>query len=81
VVVNTLALGTLEFDEIILRHNIILIGQNLSKKGHFVNTRKVEPMVGFEPTTYGLQNRCSNQLSYIGVTSLVGREGFEPPKA
>ena len=38
----------------------------------------VEPMVGFEPTTYSLQNCCSNQLSYIGM---VGREGFEPPKA
>ena len=38
----------------------------------------MEPGVGFEPTTCCLQNSCSNQLSYPG---LVGREGFEPPKA
>lgn len=26
----------------------------------------LEPMEGVEPTPHGLQNRCSNQLSYIG---------------
>jgi hypothetical protein len=26
-----------------------------------------KPTVGLEPTTYGLQNRCSIQLSYTGV--------------
>ena len=30
-----------------------------------------EPEVGFEPTTYGLQNRCSNQLSYIGSAAKI----------
>ena len=28
-----------------------------------VPLRVLEPPVGFEPTTLGLQNRCSNQLS------------------
>lgn len=28
---------------------------------------RMEPAVGFEPTTCGLQNRCSNQLSYAGA--------------
>ena len=30
----------------------------------------MEPTVRFELTTYGLQNRCSNQLSYVGETIL-----------
>ena len=29
--------------------------------------RRGKPSVGLEPTTYGLQNRCSIQLSYTGV--------------
>ena len=31
-----------------------------------------EPEVGFEPTAYGLQNRCSDQLSYSGAKLMVG---------
>ena len=81
VIVDAFALCALKFDEIILRHNVFIIGQTVSIYSHSVNTSALEPMVGFEPTTYGLQNRCSNQLSYIGLKSLVGREGFEPPKA
>ena len=30
----------------------------------------MEPMVGFEPTTYSLQNCRSNQLSYGGLILL-----------
>ncbi len=30
----------------------------------------MEPGVGFEPTTYSLQNYCSGQLSYPGTISL-----------
>ncbi len=26
---------------------------------HFLQRKKMEPTVGIEPTTYGLQNRCS----------------------
>ena len=28
------------------------------------------PPVGLEPTTYGLEDRCSNPLSYRGLTAL-----------
>ena len=28
---------------------------------------KREPEVGFEPTAYALQGRCSDQLSYSGA--------------
>ena len=31
-------------------------------------------MVGFEPTTYCLQNSCSNQLSYIRLLSKLYQE-------
>ncbi len=31
------------------------------------NRNSVKPTVGLEPTTYGLQNRCSIQLSYGGI--------------
>ena len=31
---------------------------------------KMEPAEGFEPTTYGLQNRRSNQLSYAGISAI-----------
>ena len=34
----------------------------------------MEPGVGFEPTTYSLQNYCSGQLSYPGTTSLKLRK-------
>gem|GEM_PF-5440955 len=34
--------------------------------GHSVYS--VEPTVGFEPTTCCLQNSCSNQLSYVGLS-------------
>src|SRR3990167_9271787 len=30
---------------------------------HRFSSEHVEPPVGFEPTTHGLQNRCSSQLS------------------
>ena len=30
--------------------------------------------MGFEPTTYGLQNRCSNQLSYFGILAKLVME-------
>ena len=34
--------------------------QNQSSVGHFLHRmQKMEPMVGIEPTTYGLRNRCS----------------------
>ena len=35
---------------------------------------------GFEPLTYGLEGRCSIQLSYERITKGVVRpEGVEPP--
>ena len=46
-----------------------------------------KPTVGLEPTTYGLQNRCSIQLSYTGNVTIilyicndcqVAVVGFEP---
>lgn len=52
---RTLAFCALQIDEIILRHNIRL------RRGQYRFYRNVsmEPPVGLEPTTYGLQNRCS----------------------
>ncbi len=40
--------------------------QRLSKPdtNHLPDLTKLVPRVGFEPTTYGLQNRCSTRLSY-----------------
>ena len=31
----------------------------------------LEPVEGVEPTTYGLQNRRSNQLSYTGIYGVM----------
>lgn len=60
------------FDQIFSRHKIIF-------------TDYPEPPIGFEPTTYCLQNSCSTvelgrQVPVGSILSLVGREGFEPPK-
>ena len=47
----------------------------------------LEPAVGFGPTTYGLQNRCSTtELRWLkrwrtSRAKVVGRVGFEPTKA
>ena len=30
-----------------------------------------EPMIGFEPTTYALRERCSTKLSYIGILKSI----------
>ena len=39
----------------------------------------MEPMVGFEPTTYPLRKDCSSQLSYIGEILILERVmGIEP---
>ncbi len=40
---------------------------------HSINYK---PTVGLEPTTYGLQNRCSIQLSYTGIKMMVIIQGF-----
>ena len=68
VVINTLTHRALKFDEIILRHKVpfcVLL----------------EPAVGFEPTTYCLQNSCSTTELCRREPTLVGRAGFEPAKA
>ena len=44
------------------RKNPLKLGSSSSK----IPEQRVEPTVGFEPTTCGLRNRCSNQLSYVG---------------
>lgn len=40
-----------------------LLVDRLSIPARIVKWVRMEPPVGFEPTTLGLQNRCSNQLS------------------
>ncbi len=53
VVVHLLAGGTSQFDESVLRHNQ---GNTWTASGRM---ERLEPAIGFEPMTYGLQNRCS----------------------
>ena len=48
IVVHRTAVFALQFDHVILRHNILVYLLIL-----------LEPAEGLEPTTYGLQNRCS----------------------
>gem|GEM_PF-5709484 len=61
VVSNIFTHRALELNEIVLGHIIT----------KFNSDKSMEPTVGFEPTTYCLQNNCSNQLSYVGIQSSV----------
>ena len=46
---------------------------------HPHNNNKVVRPSGFEPEAYGLEGRCSIQLSYKRVSFVMEREtGFEP---
>ena len=42
----------------------VLQGSNLSEHPN----KRVARLVGFEPTTYGLEGRCSIQMSYRRIT-------------
>jgi hypothetical protein len=45
--------------------------QKTAKRGWSAPCRKLEPMVGIEPTTYGLRNRCSTtELHWLSMQVL-----------
>ena len=37
---------------------------------NFINVYNLEPTTGFEPVTSPLPRKCSNQLSYVGTSTL-----------
>ncbi len=57
VIIHPLTHGTLEIDKIILRHRLNFDG-SLLRQAKKVKIH-LEPMEGFEPTTFALQKRCS----------------------
>ena len=83
IVANTATSGAFKFDAGILRH----------KQKKAIDVRRVtceekrvnlEPKEGFEPTTYGLQNRCSTpelfrRIKNGGWSRIRTYEGARPP--
>ena len=55
---------------LIYKINSKLRGHKNKKREDFSSLAYQVPPIGFEPMTYGLENRCSIQLSYGGIINL-----------